>query len=682
MKLPVLPHRWIILILLPTFLFSWNVYSQKPVSKREGVRTIPSSAIESGTVPVPEYTGKNITTYRDCFTDPTGRSMFLRGINLGGSSKVPWDPRMASHVRQGFFNGRDVSFKGRPFPLDEADGHFQRLKEWGFHFVRFLVTWEAIEHEGPGIYDTDYLAYVRELIKKAGDYGINVVIDPHEDVWSRFTGGDGAPLWTLELVGIDPQKVQETGAAIVHNLYGDPFPRMIWYTNNYKLAAATMFTLFFAGNDFAPATLIDNIPVQDFLQGHYLAAMTRLAEELRGLPNVIGFELMNEPSAGYVGLEDLTRPWDTEIVGDAPSPWQSILAGEGIPQRVKRYRVGAVSLVGDGERVLNPDGVSLWKDGDGIWIRDGVGERSADGTVILKDTAYFSHVNGKKVNFNMMYYRPFALKYAAAIRAVDPDWIIMVDNVLSPYPGELPEMKYYSEVKWVNGSHWYDDVTLVKKQYIPFIGLYGRELVLGKGKVEKAFEKTLAGMIYETHKNFGNAPTLLGEFGIPFDLDGGKSYRSGNFNTQVRALDRSFRVAEKNLLSYTLWNYTADNTNEYGDSWNGEDLSVFSLSQQTRPEDINSGGRALEAVIRPYPKKINGKLLGYEYDCRKKELKIRWESEKKSDYPTEIFLPDYVYGDGFSVTTNVPELRFDQAERMLLCYPESKGEYTLVVSLP
>ena len=41
---------------------------------------------------------------------------------------------------------------------------------------------------------------------------------------------------------MDITKLHETGAAIVHQLHGDPFPHMIWPTNHTKLAAATMFT--------------------------------------------------------------------------------------------------------------------------------------------------------------------------------------------------------------------------------------------------------------------------------------------------------------------------------------------------------------------------------------------------------------------------------------------------------
>ena len=114
------------------------------------------------------------------------------------------------------------------------------------------MTWEAIEHAGPGLYDEAYLDYLRQVVIKAGEHGIDLFIDPHQDVWSRFSGGDGAPGWTLEAAGLDMTHFDSTGAAITHQRHGDPYPKMIWPTNYTKLACATMFTLFFAGNDFAP----------------------------------------------------------------------------------------------------------------------------------------------------------------------------------------------------------------------------------------------------------------------------------------------------------------------------------------------------------------------------------------------------------------------------------------------
>src|SRR6266496_6138679 len=118
--------------------------------------------------------------------DEQNRTLILRGVNVGGSSKIPFTPRVELSDPR-FYNDRKVSFVGRPFPLAEADEHLTRLREWGLTFLRLIVTWEAIEHAGPGQYDTAYLDYVCELIQKAGTLGFQILIDPHQDVWSRFT---------------------------------------------------------------------------------------------------------------------------------------------------------------------------------------------------------------------------------------------------------------------------------------------------------------------------------------------------------------------------------------------------------------------------------------------------------------------------------------------------------------
>jgi hypothetical protein len=165
------------------------------------------------------------------FKDESGRTLLLRGANLGGSSKVPTRPNGATYLRAGFFDHRAVSFVGRPFPLDEADEHFGRLRAWGVTFLRLLTTWEAIEHAGPGQYDEEYLTYLRAIVAEAAEYDIQCFVDPHQDVWSRWTGGDGAPGWTFDLIGMDRTRLDATGAAITHQLHGDPFPRMIWPSN-------------------------------------------------------------------------------------------------------------------------------------------------------------------------------------------------------------------------------------------------------------------------------------------------------------------------------------------------------------------------------------------------------------------------------------------------------------------
>ena len=64
--------------------------------------------------------------------------------------------------------------------------------------------------------------------------------------------GDGAPGWTLEAVGLNVRTMHASGAAYLHQECQGPLQMNVWPTNNLKLGASTMYTLFFAGDDFAP----------------------------------------------------------------------------------------------------------------------------------------------------------------------------------------------------------------------------------------------------------------------------------------------------------------------------------------------------------------------------------------------------------------------------------------------
>ncbi len=265
------------------------------------------------------------------FKDRHGRTLMLRGVNLGGSSKIPSHPNITSEKK--LYSHQDVTFVGRPFPLDEADEHFARLKRWGLTFLRFLVTWEAIEHAGPGQYDEAYLDYLFAIVKRAGDYGLHMFIDPHQDAWSRLSGGDGAPGWTFDLVGLDVNSFRATSAANIYPFDDEPFVAH-WQTNYNRLAAATMFTLFFGGNDFAPTFTIGDEAAQSFLQRHYINAIKQVAQRLQGLPNVGGFDTMNEPSTGFIGRHAHAQNEELYLrrLGVSPTPFQTMLLGDGYPQ--------------------------------------------------------------------------------------------------------------------------------------------------------------------------------------------------------------------------------------------------------------------------------------------------------------------------------------------------------------
>jgi hypothetical protein len=609
------------------------------------------------------------------FTDQDGRKLIFHGISLSGSSKIPTQPNGATHLKDGFYEHRKVSFVGRPFPLADADEHFTRLKTWGFTLLRFLVTWEAIEHAGPGQYDQDYLDYLHAVIKKAGEYGFKVIIDPHQDVWSRFSGGDGAPGWTLEAVGFDITRLHETGAAILHQIHGDPFPPMVWPTNVMRLAAATMFTIFFGGNDFAPLTKIEGEPAQEYLQRHYCAAFQQVAARLKDLDCVIGFEAFNEPLNGFIGLKDITKPLLPVKLGPIISPLQAMLSGEGIPQEIEVWERTLIRSRLAGHQVLNPKKIRLWReDHDGVWEANGVWDLDERGRVHVLKPHHFSHVNGREVDFSRDYVQPFIDRFACEIRKVQPDALIFIETDPRMPP---PEWGPHDAPNIAYAPHWYDETVLFLKTYSPFIGfdVHTTRVILGPGNVRRSFTRQLARHKEYAQKFLGGVPTLIGEIGIAYDLNNRRAYHTGDFRLQARAMDRSLHAADDNLLSYVLWNYTPDNDNRHGDQWNGEDLSIFSLDQRTNPEDINSGGRALEAIVRPYARATAGEPTRMVFDMNRRIFTFEFRHDPEAQAPTEIFVPRYQYPQGYNVWITDGETQVN-VEDQILTYWHSTGRET------
>jgi hypothetical protein len=103
------------------------------------------------------------------------------------------------------------------------------------------------------------------------------LIEPH----TCTTGPN--PTFSFRTSNQQPHPTNPSKKTLSPQGHGDPLPPMIWGTNNWRLATATMFTLFFAGDTFAPATTAFGVPleqggqpIQQFLQGHFIAAMAKV----------------------------------------------------------------------------------------------------------------------------------------------------------------------------------------------------------------------------------------------------------------------------------------------------------------------------------------------------------------------------------------------------------------------
>jgi hypothetical protein len=485
-------------------------------------------------------------------------------------------------------------------------------------------------------------------------------------VWSRFIGGDGAPGWTLELAGFDLTRLHASGAVILHQEHGDPFPNMLWPTNYNKLAAGTMFTLFFGGNDFAQQLKVNGTSIQEYLQSHYINAMKQVALKLRDLPNVVGYGSLNEPSRGFIGEKDINRCAQalSLLNGDSPTIFQCMLMGSGYPQVVDVYSLGMSGFKRRNRRLANPDGERAWLPGrEDIWKQHGVWGLDSAGQAVLHKADYFGLVNGRTVNFYEDFFKPFVNRYAREIRSVAPHAILFVEG---PSTSDQLTWGTFDAPNVVHAPHWYDGFTLVFKSFHPWMTIHSqtRKIILGTRRVSQYFSDQIAALVRQSDEHM-NAPTLIGEVGIPFDMQNRKAFQDGDFSMQLRALDATMTALERNLVSFTLWNYTADNSNARGDGWNGEDFSLFSRDQATGSGLIHDGGRALKAAVRPYPRKVSGEPVSMSYDIRKRAFEFTFCHADGVDAPTEIFIPEVQYPKGFSVEVSDGTFALDNTNQTL-----------------
>ncbi|ORY58779.1 putative glycosyl hydrolase [Pseudomassariella vexata] len=677
------------------------------------------------------------------FRDNHGRHILLRGINVAGDAKLPSQPDVPSHIAEDFFAGDDVNFRQRPFRKEDAHIHFSRLKRYGYNTIRYVFTWEAIEAAGPGRYDEEWIQHTIDVLREAKDYGFYIFMDPHQDVWSRYCGGSGAPMWTLYACGLNPQSFAATDAAIVHNTYPEPekFPKMIWSTNYNRLAAATMFTLFFAGRDFAPKCIIDGMNIQDYLQGHFFRACEHLAKRIHEAGDiendiVFGWESMNEPSRGMIGHVDLSViPSEQKLKkGTCPTLWQTMLTGSGRACEVDSWDMGGLGPYKIGRTLIDPHGEMAWlpadyddsrygwkrdpgwKLGECLWAQHGIWDPAND--LLLQKNYFEKHPKTGEVldfpKFTNTYFMEFYRKYRDLIRAHHKDAIMLCQPPTLEVPPTIKGTKD-DDLKMVYAPHYYDGITLMTKKWnrtwnVDVFGvLRGKYLhpafaiKIGETAIRNSFRDQLTAIRKEGLDNMGNHPCLLTEFGIPYDMDDKNAYKTGDYSSQSAAMDANhFAVEGAPMEGYTLWLYMTQNDHQRGDLWNGEDLSIYSLDDQSlpvsplprtpdaegppfsllktattnsrrevddetsvnpsnlkrtltnpsisserssqNPEVTNAPGyRAAEAFVRPAPIAVNGMTTKYGFDLKTCEftLEIIGAPSPSDDLPTTVFLPEY-----------------------------------------
>ncbi|KAI0356759.1 glycoside hydrolase [Trametes cingulata] len=681
-------------------------------------------------------TGGKLSLHGRHIVDAYGRVCNLRGVNLSGNCKTP-----VNHDHDSFpANHADVTFVGRPFPLEEAPDHLARLRRWGLTFVRLLITWEAVEHAGPGVYDVEYLDYVRRLLSLFPQYGLVAFVALHQDVWSRYTGGSGAPAWTLEAVGFDLHGLEEPGAAWLKGVKGGGHTedeRGLWPCGYQKLAAATMATCFWAGDMFAPKLKVKDaegreVSIQRFLQDAFLNMWEVIARKLGDLEAVLGFEIMNEPHRGYVELQSMHAfDYNTDLhLGHVPTAFQSFMLGAGHPTAVGHWtRSFPMPTRLTSHRVINTAGQKAWRDdgptqGKCLWEMHGVWgwDQKKDEGVVLREN-YFKRdpQTGRDIDWYTDFYYPFVKRWAERVRAVAGEEKIVFTE---PIPNEFCSTSWTPERRPPNmiyAPHWYDLNTLFMKAFGNFtVNVQGlsrgmfplKAFYWGQKGARDNFALQIRNIVEAGYRALGETPVIIGECGIPMDMNKGEAFETDRWDWQTKMMDAMITALERSLVGFTLWNYNPDNDDHRGDDWNGENFSWFSQKRalpsnwldhsQTSPT-LDNGGRILRAVVRPYPAKTAGIPLRFEYEMNTGEFSFEWVVPENAPsanadadaqraarasvrdpplktYRTEIFVPSQLaHGRKLVVKGLKPEDKYayDEARQTLTIVPHDNAPGTV-----
>ncbi|CAE7150652.1 unnamed protein product, partial [Rhizoctonia solani] len=208
------------------------------------------------------------------------------------------------------------------------------------------------------------------------------------------------------------------------------------------------------------------------------------------------------------------------------------------------------------------------------------------------------------------YWRPHFRDYIARIRPSHPESIFFVQPPVFVQPAPLEDEDLCGRGAY--SAHYYDGLTLMTRHWNWFnadaLGLLRGKyssvlgaLRVGERAIRNSLRDLLAMLKADTRDILGDYPTLIGEIGVPFDMDKKKSYGLngdskyvGDYTDQTRALDCSLNGADgNNVINWTLWTYAPDNSHVWGDGWNMEDLALWSEDDANR--DRGSQGFQVES---------------------------------------------------------------------------------------
>lgn len=288
------------------------------------------------------------------FIDRNGNKVVLNGINV-----VCKDPKL-----------------GYVFELSETD--WANLKKYQINIVRLGIHWNILE-PFPGMINQNYLDRVEAQVNDFEAHDIPVFLDMHQDLYSEKYD-NGAPLWATYGKGPHTMKNQ-------------------WYHAYYISEDVRTASDAFWDNADGP----DGIGLQD----HFAAAWKAVAARFADHPNVIGYDLLNEPTPGElsrklgIAMMQALADWQSEVQGRKVT-WEEAY---GMYWDMERYHKCLETL--DAEKNME-----LWK---------------------------YAYPYTSK--FDIEYLQPFYEKVSAAIREADQRTLLFLCNTNQTNMGTRSALK-------------------------------------------------------------------------------------------------------------------------------------------------------------------------------------------------------------------------------------------------
>ena len=237
--------------------------------------------------------------------DADRRAVLLRGVNVDGLAdyyrpdlRVPYPVDPARYSR-GACPPDDPMVEG--VVLCERD--FAQLYRLGYDAIRLNLSWSLLE-PSPGRIDRHYLDRVAQVVAWAHQTGIYVILDMHQNAWSKYlysTGADHCTAPYQPIRGYD-------GAPKWASIHTQP----VCALNGVRELDPAV------EEDFAK--LFTDRPAPDGvgLREHFASALVALAKRFRNDPTVAGYDLLNEPTFFAVKGTDASvlLPFYARIIDD------------------------------------------------------------------------------------------------------------------------------------------------------------------------------------------------------------------------------------------------------------------------------------------------------------------------------------------------------------------------------